>query len=97
MRDLFQRSSSAVEGRNGQLSQYHHGCHRLSERKLAALTAAHNFYIRRADGSTAAERFFGRAHAPLFEQLIDHVPLPPRPRRRRPRPPKQPYLVPVTA
>ncbi len=54
--DLFQRSSSAVEGRNGQLSLYHHGRHRLSERKLAALTAVHNFHIRRADGTTAAGR-----------------------------------------
>ena len=95
--DLFQRSSSAVEGRNGQLSLYHHGRHRLSERKLAALTAVHNFYVRRADASTAAERFFGRAHAPLFVQLIDRVPLPPQPRRRRTRPPKQPYLTPVAA
>jgi transposase-like protein len=95
--DLFQRSSSAVEGRNGQLSLYHHGRHRLSERKLAALTAVHNFYIRRADATTAAERFFGRAHAPLFEQLINRMPLPPQPRRRRTRPPKQPYLTPVAA
>jgi hypothetical protein len=95
--DLFQRSSSAVEGRNGQLSLYHHGCHRLGDRKLAALTAVHNFYIRRADGTTAAERFFGRAHAPLFAQLLERVPLPPRPRRRRHRPPKQPYLMPVAA
>lgn len=95
--DPFQRSSSAVEGRNGQLSLYHHGRHRLGERKLAALTAVHNFHIRRADGTTAAERFFGRALAPLFEQLIDRVHLPPRPRRRRPRPPKQPYLMPVAA
>ncbi len=95
--DLFQRSSSCVEGRNGQLSLYHHGRHSLSDRKLAALTAVHNFYIRRADGTTAAERFFGRAHAPLFEQIIDRVLLPPRPRRRRPRSPKQPYLMPVAA
>ena len=95
--DLFQRSSSAVEGRNGQLSLYHHGRHRLGERKLGALTAVHNFHIRRADGTTAAERLFARAHASLFEQLIDRVPLPPPPRRRRPRPPKQPYLMPVAA
>ncbi|MCP3866935.1 MAG: ISAs1 family transposase [Gammaproteobacteria bacterium] len=89
--------SSAVEGRNGQLSLYHHGCHRLGDSKLAALTAVHNFHIRRADGTTAAERFFGRAHTPLFEQLIDRMPLPPRPRSRRPRPPRQPYLMPVAA
>jgi hypothetical protein len=45
--DLFQRSSSCVEGRNGQLSLHHHGRHRLSDRKLAALTAVHNFHLRR--------------------------------------------------
>lgn len=95
--DQFQRSSSCVEGRNGQLSLYHHGRHRLSDRKLAALTAVHNFHIRRADGTTAAERLFGRVPEPLFEQLIARVPLPPQPRRRRPRPPKPPYLMPVAA
>jgi hypothetical protein len=95
--DLFQRSSSAVEGRNGQLSLFHHGRHRLSDNKLAALTAVHNFHIRRADGTTAAERFFGRAHTPLFEQLLDRMPLPPPPRRRRPPQLKQPYLLPMAA
>jgi hypothetical protein len=95
--DLFQRSSSAVEGRNGQLSLHHHGRHRLSDRKLAALTAVHNFHIHRPDGTTAAERFFGRAPPPLFEQLIARVPLPPRPRRRRPQTPKVPYLTPLAA
>jgi hypothetical protein len=94
--DLFQRSSSAVEGRNGQLSLFHHGRHRLSDTKLAALTAVHNFHIRRADGTTA-ERLFGRAHVPLFEQLLDRVPLPPPPRRRRPTQPKQPLLMPMAA
>lgn len=95
--DLFQRSSSCVEGRNGQLSLHHHGRHRLSDRKLAALTAVHNFHIRRADDTTAAERFFGRTPPVLFEQILLRVPLPPRPRRRRPRPPKLPYLMPVAA
>jgi hypothetical protein len=65
--DVFQRRSSCVEGRNGQLSLHHHGRHRLSDRKLAALTAVHHFHICRADGATAAERFFGRAHPALFD------------------------------
>jgi hypothetical protein len=95
--DLFQRSSSCVEGRNGQLSLHHHGRHRLSDRKLAALTAVHNFYIRRADGTTAAGRFFGRAHPSLFELAITRVSLPPRPRRRRPQPPKASPLMRVAA
>ncbi len=93
--DRFQRSSSGVEGRNGQLALHHHGRHRLSDRKLAALTAVHNFHIHRADGTTAAERFFGRVHESLFAQVLQRMPLPPRPARRRPRLPKQPYLMPV--
>lgn len=95
--DLFQRSSSGVEGRNGQLSLHHHGHHRLSDRKLAALTAVHNFFIRRPDGTTAAERFFGRPPAPLFAQLLERLPLPPSPARRRPRLPKPAYLLPIAA
>ena len=89
---LFQRSSSCVEGRNGQLALQHHARHRLTHRKLAALTAVHNYYIRRPDGTTAAERFFGRRPSPLFDVLLDKVPLPGRPARKRPRPPKPPYL-----
>lgn len=86
--DLFQRSSSCVEGRNGQLALHHHGRHRLSDRKLAALTAVHNFYLRRPDGTTAAQRLFGRAHEALFAQVLTRMPPPPRPARRRPRPPQ---------
>ena len=89
---LFQRSSSCVEGRNGQLALQHHARHRLTNRKLAALTAVHNYYIRRPDGTTAAERFFGRRPSPLFDALLEKVPLPGRPARKRPRPPKPHYL-----
>ena len=41
---LFQRSSSCVEGRNGQLALHHHSRHRLSNRKLAALTVVHRIF-----------------------------------------------------
>jgi len=95
--DLFQRSSSCVEGRNGQLSLHHHGRHRLSDRRLAALTAMHNFFIRRPDGTTAAERFFGKPPDPMFGYLLAHLEPPPRPARRRPRPKKQRYLQPIAA
>ena len=95
--DLFQRSSSSVEGRNGQLSLHHHGRHRLSDRTLEALTAVHNFHLRRPDGTTAAERFFGRTHETLFAQILQRMPLPPAPARRRPRPPKPPALLAVAA
>lgn len=79
---LFQRSRSCVEGRNGRLALHHHGLHRLSTRKLKALTAVHNYFLRRADGTTAAERFFGVCPRDLFDWLLHRLPLPPRPGRR---------------
>jgi len=81
--NLFQRSSSCVEGRNGQLSLRHHGLHRLSNRKLSALTAVHNYFIKRPDGTTAAERFFGTKPREMFDFLLAAVDLPGRPARRR--------------
>lgn len=81
--DIFQRSSSCVEGRNGQLSLFHHGFHRLSGRKLAALTVIHNYYVTRPDGTTAAERFFGKCPDELFEYLLSRLPHPPRPAKNR--------------
>jgi hypothetical protein len=86
--DLFQRSTGCVEGRNGHLELHHHHLHRLSPRKLAALTAVHNFLLRRPDGTTAAERFFGAPPRDLFEHLCATLPLPSRPRARRPRAPE---------
>jgi hypothetical protein len=81
--DLFQRSSSCVEGRNGQLSLKHHALHQLTTRKLKALTVLHNYFLRRADGSTAAERFYGTAPRDLFAWLLEYVALPAHPRVRR--------------
>jgi hypothetical protein len=66
---LFQRSSSNVEGRKGVLALRNHSLHRLSPRKLGALTVVHNFGITRADGTTAAQRFFGQSHRDLFKYL----------------------------
>jgi hypothetical protein len=81
--DLFQRSSSCVEGRNGQLSLRHHALHRLSVRKLASLRVLHNYFVVRADGTTAAERFFGRRPDDLFQWVLDRLSLPRRPAQRR--------------
>jgi hypothetical protein len=79
---LFQRSSSAVEGRNGHLSLFHHGHHRLTETKLEARTVIHNFMKVRPDETTAAERFFGHAPRDLFEWLIERMDSPKRPARK---------------
>ncbi len=81
--DLFQRSSSCVEGRNGQLSLRHHALHHLSKRKLQALTVLHNYAVQRADGSTAASRFYGAQPRDLFGWLLDHLSMPARPRAAR--------------
>ena len=83
---LFQRSSSCVEGRNGRLSLQHHGHSRVSERRLKAQTVIHNYVILRADGTTAAERFFGQKHKDVFSWLLDRMPDLPRPAPKRPKP-----------
>ncbi len=89
---VFQRSSSCVEGRNGQLAFCHHSLHRIGDRKLSALTAVHNFAVKRRDGTTAAERFFGAKPKDLFEQLLNKVELPGRPAQKRSRPKWKGYL-----
>lgn len=91
--ELFQRSSSCVEGRNGQLALHHHHLHRLRPRKLAALTTVHNYFIQRPDGTTPAERFFGRRPDDLFEWLLDRVPTPARPACKRAPPPLEKPLL----
>jgi hypothetical protein len=82
--EVFQRSSSAVEGRNGQLSLHHHGIHRIRDRKLSALTTVHNFFIERQDNTTAAERFFNQKPRDLFQYVLDRVDIPGRPAQKRP-------------
>jgi hypothetical protein len=78
--DLFQRSSSCVEGRNGMLSLYFHRFHRFNTRGLRALTVVHNFHTRRVDETTAAERLFGSNHQNLFESIVLNVRIPGLPR-----------------
>lgn len=95
--DLFQRSSSAVEGRNGQLSLHHHGQHRLTDRRLAAKTVVHNYLIRRSDGTTAAQRFFGKPPDDLFQWVLARAKPPSRPAQKRPRQAKTGYLQDLAA
>ena len=71
---LFQRSSSCLEGRNGYLSLRHHGLHHLSDRKLGALTVIHNYFTTRPDHTTAAERLFSKKPRNLFEHLTEKLP-----------------------
>lgn len=75
----FQRTSSAVEGRNGYLSQRHHNGRGLLSERLKALTIIHNYALKRFDGTTAANRLFGKEFPDLFEWVVhrmDDLPLP---------------------
>ncbi len=79
----FQRSSSAVEGRNGCLSQMYHNGRGLSKQRLGALTVIHNYCLKRADKTTAATRLFDREFPDLFSWLIDEMGELPFPRKSR--------------
>src|SRR5262249_43427283 len=78
--EVFQRSSSTVEGRNGYLSLRNHQLRGLDHpRKRACLTAVHNFFLTRPDGTTAAERFFGQKPRSMFAAILASVKIPPPP------------------
>jgi len=77
----FQRTSSAVEGRNGVLSRMNHAQRAIPIRRLKVLTIVHNFGLSREDGTTAAERLFGEPLPDLFEWIVAHIDELPLPRQ----------------
>ena len=79
----FQRASSAVEGRNGSLSQMPHNHRGLPMRRYQVWTALHNFDCRAVDGTTPASRFFRRSFPDLFESVLSQIDELPMPRQRR--------------
>jgi hypothetical protein len=78
----FQRASSAVEGRNGYLSQMQHNHRGLPKRRSQVWTVLHNFDCRASNGTTPASRFFRRAFPDLFENVLSQIDDLPRPRQR---------------
>lgn len=78
----FQRTSSAVEGRNGVLSRMNHAQRSIPLQRLKVLTVIHNFGITRKDGTTAAERLFGEPFPDLFEWIVANIHDLPLPRKR---------------
>jgi Family of unknown function (DUF6399)/IclR helix-turn-helix domain len=78
----FQRASSAVEGRNGYLSQMQHNHRGLPTRRYQVWTALHNFDCRATDGTTPASRFFRRSFPDLFESVLSQIDALPMPRQR---------------
>ncbi|MDQ7089598.1 MAG: DUF6399 domain-containing protein [Methylococcales bacterium] len=81
----FQRSSSAVEGRNGCLSQMYRNGRGLNKKRLNALTVIHNYGIKREDGTTAAMRLFDTEFPDLFSWLLNEMGELPLPRNSRKR------------
>jgi hypothetical protein len=78
--EVFQRSSANVEGRNGYWSLRNHQLRGLDlPRKRECLTAMHNFFLTRPDGTTAAERCFGQKPRSMFAAILASVELPPAP------------------
>lgn len=80
--NLFQRSSSCVEGHNSELALWHHHLHRIRPQRLHAITIVRN-YLGTPGEKTHAERFFGAKPDDLFEWLVKQVRLPPRPAKKR--------------
>jgi hypothetical protein len=83
MASNFQRTSSAIEGRNGWLSQMHHNGRGLSIKRLKALTVIHNYYLKRSDGTTAAERLFNKKFTDPFEVIMNKMGDLPLPRKSK--------------
>jgi hypothetical protein len=88
----FQRTSSAVEGRNGCLSQAYHNGRGLTPSRLKALSVIHNYGIRHWDGSTPANRLFEREFPDLFEWLLAEMKPLPLARKRRGRKESNPLI-----
>jgi len=70
---VFQRSSSCVEGRNGMLSQKFHSSRGFSAHQVEKFTYWGNFVTRRADNSTAAERFCGMKQRDICKMTFERL------------------------
>jgi len=79
----FQRTSSAIEGRNGYLSRIYQNGRGLGATRIRAVGVVHNFDTYRADETTPAERLFGTRFPDLFEWLLQDIGSLPLPRAAR--------------
>jgi len=80
---VFQRTSSAVEGRHGDVSPMHHNHRGLPRHRYKVWTIVHTFDCRAAEGTTPASRFLRRTFPDLFETVLSHINALPQPRRRK--------------
>ena len=73
MTNIFLRTTSAVEGRNGWLSQVHFNGRGLPEKRIESQTAIHNYFLKRDDNTTACERLTGEKPEDLFEYILKNI------------------------
>lgn len=75
----YQRTTSAIEGRNARLAQHYFNSRGIRKSHVNPLTVLHNFWIKRNDNTTAAERLCDFRPPDLFEYLLKNmgdIPLP---------------------
>ena len=73
MSQLFIRTTSAIEGRNGWLSQIHFNGRGLSVKRIKSQTAIHNYFLKRPDGTTACERLSQIKPDDMFEFILQRI------------------------
>ena len=89
----FHRTSSAVEGRNGCLSQCHHNGRGMTRQRQKALTAIHNYDTKRRDGTTPAQRLFGVEIEDMFGWIFGQMGNMPLPRKARQPAVRNPFKI----
>jgi len=80
MADMFIRTTSSIEGRNGWLSQIHFNGRGLSEMRVQSQAAIHNYYLKRSNETTACERLSGIKPDDMFEFIMQNIGSLPKPR-----------------
>jgi len=81
--NAFQRTSSAVEGRNGYLTQMNYNRRGLNQKRLKVMSVIHNFDIYDQERTTLAQRLFRRKFPDLLETLLGEIQELPLPRSRK--------------
>ena len=66
----YQRTTSAIEGRNAQLAKNHYNTRGIRSSHSKSQTVIHNFWNRRSDNSTACSRLCGFDPPDLFQWLL---------------------------
>jgi len=69
----FQRTNSAIEGRNSLLSLAYSSTRGLSKERLKSLTVISNYVINRDDKTTSSERFAEIKPSCLLTYIMDNI------------------------